>query len=128
MQKERKLVVGILLVVLLLTISTVPVALADPVSNPNTFIATLQCGPGTVTFVVSPSNSPTLSDLDSTGGFRLTQVDFTIIETGATGSVPYGAGHGEAVGLQDNLTTCFVTEVRDGLTFEFELTGFVVPR
>lgn len=102
--------------------------MADATNNPNTFTATLQCGSGTVTFVVLPAGSPTLLDLNSTGGFHLTQVDFTIVETGATGTVPYGAGNGQANGIQDALVTCYVTEVRDGLTFEFELTGFFTPQ
>ena len=84
-----------------------------------------------LTFVVLPAGSPTLQDVNSTGGFRLTQVDFTIVDgpnAGQTGTVPYGAGNGQAKGLQDDLITCYVTEVRDGDTFEFELTGFFVPR
>lgn len=124
---KKKLFIGTFLLMLLFTLSTASVALADPTNNPNTFTATLQCGSGTVTFVVLPAGSPTLLDLNSTDGFHLTQVDFTIVETGQTGTVPYGAGHGQAQGLQDDLTTCFVTEVRDGLTFEFALTGFFTP-
>lgn len=125
---KKKLFIGTSLLMLLFTISTARVALADPTNNPNTFTATLQCGSGTVTFVVLPAGSPTLLDLNSTGGFHLTQVDFTIVETGATGTVPYGAGNGQANGIQDDLVTCSVTEVRDGLTFEFDLTGFFTPQ
>jgi len=124
---KKKIFIVAFLLVLLLTISTAHVALADSTNNPNTFTATLQCGSGIVTFVVLPAGAPTLLDLNSTGGFQLTQVDFTIVETGQTGTVPYGAGHGQAQGLQDDLTTCFVTEVRGGLTFEFALTGFFTP-
>lgn len=125
MKTNWNLFIGILLLVVLFALPTI--VEADATNNPNTFTATLQCGDGTVTFVVMPAGSPTLLDLNSTGGFHLTQVDFTIVETGQSGTVPYGAGHGQAHGLQGDLTTCFVTEVRDGLTFEFALTGFFTP-
>ena len=125
MKTNLNLFIGILLLAVLFALPTT--VSADATNNPNTFTATLQCGEGTVTFVVFPAGSPTLLDLNSTDGFHLTQVDFTIVETGQTGTVPYGAGHGQAQGLQDDLTTCFVTEVRDGLTFEFALTGFFTP-
>ena len=125
MKTNWNLLIGILLLVLFFALPTI--VAADATNNPNTFTATLQCGDGTVTFVVMPAGSPTLLDLNSTGGFHLTQVDFTIVETGQTGTVPYGAGNGQAQGLQGDLTTCFVTEVRDGLTFEFALTGFFTP-
>jgi hypothetical protein len=128
METKWKLFAGILLVMLLFALSTGPTALADPINNPNTFIGTLQCGSETVTFVVLPAASPTLLDVESTGGFRLTQVDFTIVETGDTGTVPYGAGNGQSRGLQDDLVTCSTTEIRDGLTWVFTLTGFFVPR
>ena len=133
MQTKWKFFIGILPIVLLFILSMVSVALADPENNPNVFTATLECGEEAVllTFVVLPSGSPTLQDVDSTGGFRLTQVDFTIVagpDSGVTGTVPYGAGNGQSRGLQDDLITCYVTEVRDGNTFEFELTGFFVPR
>ena len=125
MKTNWNLFIGILLLVLLFALPTI--VAADATNNPNTFTATLQCGEGTVTIVALPAGSPTLLDVNSTGGFHLTQVDFTIVETGQTGTVPYGAGNGQAQGLQDDLTTCFVTEVRDGLTFEFALTGFFTP-
>ena len=132
MQTKWKLFAGILLVMLLFILATGPAVLADPINNPNTFIGTLECGSETVTFVVLPSNSPTLLDVESTGGFRLTQVDFYVVETEFSGTVPYGAGHGKSKGLQDDLVTCSTTEVRDGpdgpLTWEFTLTGFFVPR
>jgi hypothetical protein len=125
---KKRLFIGTFLLMLLLAMSTARAALADPTGNPNTFTATLQCGSGTVTFVVLPAASPTLLDLNSSGGFHLTQVDFTIVETGVSGTVPYGAGNGQANGVQDDLVTCFVTEIRDGLTFEFALTGFFTPQ
>lgn len=121
-------------VVAVMSISGVGLALADPISNPLAVHFALTCGGQE--FIVVSANEPTatIHIVGETSMLVVTEATltttFTDPQTGETVTdsltVIFGAGHGEAEGLQGSLTTCTHTLVVEDPVVgpvTFDLTG-----
>lgn len=113
MSTLRKFVVAVMMVVAL-AIASIGPALADPINNPLAFHFTLTCGGQEFTVVSANEPTATVRIVGETNMLVATEATvvttFTDPQTGETitdsHTTIFGAGNGEAEGLQGSLTTC----------------------
>ena len=109
--------------------------------NPNATTVVLDCGAaGQITTVTPSTATPISLNLGSNTVLVTTSAVYTVRDAITneilltTQTIAYGAGHGQAAGIQGNLITCtsqpiFTTDPQLGpISFTILLTGFTVPK
>ena len=139
MHQILRFVVAIAVVAVVST-SGVGMALADPINNPLAVHFALTCGGQEFTVVSANEATATVHIVGETDMLVATEatlvITFTDPQTGETVTdsltAIFGAGNGEAEGLQGNLTTCTHTLIVEDsdvgpVTFELTATFLMTP-
>ena len=139
MHQRLRLVVAIAVVAVMST-SGAGLALADPISNPLAVHFALTCGGQEFTVVSANEPTATVHIVGETYMLVATEATLTITFTDPqTGEIVtdshttiFGAGNGEAEGLQGSLTTCTHTLIVDDpvvgpVTFDLTATFLMTP-
>lgn len=132
--------VSAIVMVAVLAVANIGPALADPIKNPNAVHFALTCGGQEFTVVSANEPTATIHIVGETKVLVATEATlittFTDPQTGETITDSFtqifGAGHGQAQGLQENLITCTHTLVVEDpdvgpVTFDLIATFMKTP-